>query len=337
MLFMAVGAPALSAATPAAAATGVKAAAVPSPGCEQGMVVPAQRTLLFSAAGDDGSYLEQAPATGATGRPLPVVFDFHGYQETGASQEVVTGLGSYGQSHGFVTVTPWINSEPVPRWLSVVGSRDLAWFGQLLTHVEETACVDQNRLFVTGYSNGAFMSSAIACEYSARVAAVAPVAGLQAVSPCTRNRPVPVVAFHGTGDPLVHYDGTPSKKALDLTAPDGSHRALSPEEERQFGAKGIFTKGPTVAQQAATWARRNGCSSPGTSTTVTGDTTRLRWSCPHHADVELYRIAGGGHTWPGSQVLAATGSSALGRTTLTISADALMWEFFVAHPRTASD
>jgi polyhydroxybutyrate depolymerase len=300
-------------------------------------VVPGQQTLPFSAADDDGSYLEQAPMTGATGRPLPVVFDFHGYQETGPLQEAITGLGSYGQTHGFVTVTPWINSEPVPRWLSAVGSRDLAWFGQLLTHVEETTCVDQNRVFVTGYSNGAFMSSAIACEYSARVAAVAPVAGIQAMSPCKRTRPVPVVAFHGTDDPLVHYNGTPSKVALDLPAPDGSHRAMSPDEERQFGTKGIFTKGPTVAQQAATWARRNGCSSTATSTTVTSDTTRLIWSCPHHADVELYRIAGGGHTWPGSQVLAALGSSVLGRTTLTISADAVIWDFFVAHPRTVSD
>ena len=336
MLLVTSCGPAVSAATPSTRANGVKATVVPSLGCERGIVVPVQQTLPFSAAGDDGSYLEQAPTTGTPARPLPVVFDFHGYQETGPSQEAVTGLGAYGLTHGFVTVTPWINDEPVPLWVSSVGSRDLAWFGQFLTHVEETTCVDQNRVFVTGYSNGAFMSSAIACEYSARVAAVAPVAGLQAMSPCKMTRPVPVVAFHGTGDPVVHYNGTPSKAALNLPAPDGSHRAMSPNEERQFGTKGIFTKGPTVAQQAATWARRSGCSSTVTRTTVTRDTTRLTWSCPHHADVDLYRIAGGGHTWPGSQALVGA-SSLLGRTSLTLSADAVIWDFFLAHPRTASD
>ena len=54
----------------------------------------------------------------------------------------------------------------------------MKFVGDLLDDVERTVCVDQSRVFATGLSNGAFMASAIACEYSDRVAAVAPVAGI---------------------------------------------------------------------------------------------------------------------------------------------------------------
>lgn len=79
---------------------------------------------------------------------MPVIFDFHGYQEPGQLQVTLSGLGTYGQAAGFVTITPWINNRSNPYWLSSVGSSDTLWFGDLLTHVEATACVDENRVFV---------------------------------------------------------------------------------------------------------------------------------------------------------------------------------------------
>jgi polyhydroxybutyrate depolymerase len=316
--------------------TGLHVAARPSPGCVQTTVVTGEETLNFDAVNDDGSYTEQVPTTAAAGKPLPVVFDLHAYEEPGQLQVTLSGLGTYGQTHGFATITPWIDDQPVPLWQSAVGSKDMAWFGKLITHIETTTCVDENRVFVTGYSNGAFMSSAVACQFSSRVAAVAPVAGIMAVSPCKMTRPVPVVAFHGTADPLVHYDGTASKAAEDLPAPDGSGKTIGQEAAESFGTKGVFKKGPSIPQEAGTWARRNGCSTKFTSTRIASDVTLLSWSCPRHANVELFRIQGGGHTWPGSQESAEL-VKIVGRTTFSISADAEMWSFFMAHPLTRSD
>jgi polyhydroxybutyrate depolymerase len=179
------------------------------------------------------------------------------------------------------------------------------------------------------------MASAIACQYSARVAAVAPVAGIDALAHCPTTRPVPVVAFHGTADPLIHYDGTPSTVAQNLPAPDGSNKTAG-QEAKQFGDKGIFRKGPSIPEQAASWARRNHCSTTHTTTSVTTHVALLAWSCPHHADVELYRIRGGGHSWPGSQESAEI-AKVVGPTTFEISADAEMWSFFRSHPLTSSD
>jgi polyhydroxybutyrate depolymerase len=326
MLLTATGAVA-TATDRAGAATRVPAR--PSPACGLGLDAASQQGTPFGADRDSGAYTEEVPAT-AAGKPLPVIFDLHAYGEPGQLQVTLSGLGSYGRVHGFVTITPWIMNRPVPLWQSVAGSRDLAWFGDLLTHVEATSCIDENRVFVAGYSNGAFMASLIACHYSSRVAAVAPVAGIQADSPCRSKRPVPVVAFHGTSDPLVHYSGTPSKTAETLPSPNGTG-TITAQEAKVFGTRGIFAKGPSIPQEAAAWARRNGCSTAVATTRIAPDVSLLAWACPPRADVELYRIRGGGHTWPGSQDSAALGSL-LGRTTFSISADAAMWRFFRAHP-----
>ncbi len=327
LLGMAVGL-AVAPAGPAGAAPG--AAVRPSPGCLPPAQAPGQTSSGFDADGVGGTYIQQVPGTTHRGDAPPVVFDLHAYGEPGPLQVTLSGLGDYGQTQGFVTITPWIDDQPEPLWHSTVGSRDLAWFGDLLTHIGATSCVDENRVFVTGYSNGAFMASAIACQYSARVAAVAPVAGIQAEPGCRAKRPVPVVAFHGTADPLVHYDGSPSRAAANLPAPSGAGRMTS-QEARLFGTRGIFAKGPSIPEEAAAWARRNGCSTTVSTTRVATDVTLLEWTCPHHADVELYRVRGGGHTWPGSKDSAALGG-VLGRTTFSISADRAMWRFFRAHP-----
>jgi poly(3-hydroxybutyrate) depolymerase len=64
-----------------------------------------------------------------------------------------------------VTVTPWIDNQAIPQWLSTAGSVDTDWFGALLTHIELTSCVDENRIFVTGCSNGGYMALAVACQF----------------------------------------------------------------------------------------------------------------------------------------------------------------------------
>lgn len=306
----------------------------PSPGCATPTVVAGQQTLNFVTKADNGSYIEQIPATADTGRPLPLVFDFHGYEESGPALVKASTLGTYGQSHGFITITPWVNGEPVPMWLSSAGSRDLVWFGQLLTHIEAKSCIDETRVFVTGGSNGAFMTSAIACEYPGRVAAVAPVSGIQAMARCATTRPVPVVTFHGTADPLVPYDGKASKLAADLPAPDGSGHRIEARQERLFGAKGVFQQGPSIPREAAAWARRNGCSSDIDTIAVIRDVTLLSWQCPSDANVELYRITDGGHVLPETMVPPELHTS--GRVK-SLSMNAIIWQFFEAHPLSRFD
>jgi polyhydroxybutyrate depolymerase len=170
------------------------------------------------------------------------------------------------------------------------------------------------------------MTSAVACAMADRVAAVAPVAGIREIQGCRPSRPVPVVAFHGTADQFVTYDGGLGSGAANLPAPDGSGRKLGETE----GFKDA-PKGKSIPQITAGWAKRNGCTGIPSQSKPAVDTTLFTYHCPANADVELYRITDGGHAWPGSPLSAAV-SGIVGRTTMLISANEIIWKFFEEHP-----
>jgi polyhydroxybutyrate depolymerase len=303
-------------------------AARPSAGCAvTPAVAPGTSDQLLAAAGDNGSYVREIPPS-YTGRvPVPVVIDLHGYSEPAQLQAQLSGLGTYGDSHGFVTITPQV-ADPVPMWQTGFKSNDVAFIGALLHTVDATLCADRNRIYVTGYSNGAFLTSTIACVYASQVAAVAPVAGLENPSGCHPVRPVPIVAFHGTADPFVSYTGGLGPSSLKLPAPDGSGRTIGQELGKNAAKERI---GPSIPVITADWAKRDGCAAGPTSTAVATGVTRIAYSCSGGNEVELYRVTGGGHAWPGSALSQAV-ASVVGPTTMAISADQIMWSFFAAHP-----
>jgi len=288
-----------------------------------------QVKVTMTSGGTSRWYFRHVPPAYDGVHPIPLVVDLHGYEEGAQIHTVMSGLGPFGDQHGFMTVTPQ-GSGVVANWTTTATSADMVFIGGLLDQVERTACVDERRVFVAGLSNGAMMTSAVACVYSGRVAAVAPVAGVTAITPCPLRRAVPLIAFHGTADPFVSYTGGLGPKALALPAPDGSGKTLA-----QLGVSGKAAPGSSVPDIMATWAGRDGCATVPAATPVASDVTLLSFTCPAGVAVELYRITGGGHAWPGS-AFSASIASVVGRTTMSISANALMWAFFEAHPLTTA-
>ena len=322
--------PAGPAAAASARLTATAVAPVPSSGCQAAPAPsPGESNLTYSADGKSGTYIQDVPTTvGST--PMPVVFDLHGYLEAASLEHTGTGLSAYGNTNRFVTITPQIDESGVPRWDVGPHSADIAYIGNLLSHVEDSLCIDQRRVFVTGLSMGAFTSSAIACQLSGRVAAVAPVAGLQAFSWCRPSRPVPVVAFQGTADPFVSYTGGPGPNTLKLPAPDGSGQTIGQELKVHPHARGNPLP-QSIPTQVATWAKRNGCGSTATRTSVASDVTLVSYPCAASSAVEFYVIRDGGHTWPGG-TSGIYPPNLVGRTTMSISANQIIWSFFQAHP-----
>ena len=296
-----------------------------STGCQTAArAAPGEEKVTLTSGGAERWYFRHVPYDGI--KPMPVVLDLHGYSEGAVVHTKMSGLGTFGEAHGFVTITPQ-GQGPVARWDTALGSTDLTFVGDLLDHVESTLCVDTNRVFVTGLSNGAFMTSAIACAYADRIAAVAPVAGIRDIEGCKPARKVPVVAFHGTADPDIAYTGGLGPGGLELPAYDGSGKTM---EEEGLQHRPPLNGAATPAITGA-WARRSGCATQPDAQQAAPDVTRLTWRCPPGRAAELYRVEGGGHTWPGSPFTAAA-TALLGPTTTSISADRIMWRFFTAHP-----
>ena len=309
-----------------------------SAGCSATAAAPGRATLPFTASGRPGTYVREVPPAYTGRTPLPLVLDLHGYAESADLQSRLSALGTLGAKENFVTVTPQLTA-PVPNWIPDLDGADVRWIGALLDSLEQNLCLDQRRVYVTGYSNGAIITSSLMCAFADRIAAAAPVAGLRDIPGCRPSRPVPVLAFHGTADAYVPYDGRPSTAAAHLPAPDGSGGTLGQTLDQAGGARvpgaditrTVIEGGSAMPDILAAWARREGCPGGPASSRIGSDVTLLRYSCPPDAAVSLYRVEGGGHAWPGSRGSAAI-AGAVGRTTFTIDADALMWDFFREHP-----
>jgi len=185
-------------------------------------------------------------------------------------------------------------------------SRDVRFISELIDTLEARYNIDPRMIYANGLSNGGGMSFALSCTLSDRIAAVGMV-GAALLVPfnwCTDQRPVPVIAFHGTADRAAPYKGGFSWVAA-----------------QRFQGVRAFT---------ARWARRNRCGTKPVDSVVATDVTRREYTrCADDAAVVLYTIHGGGHTWPGGQPLPQW---FVGRTTTSIDASRLMWAFFRAHP-----
>src|SRR3989449_5747558 len=87
--------------------------------------------------------------------------------------------------------------------------RDVRFISALIDTLEAAYNIDPTRIYANGVSNGGGMAFVLSCTLSDRIAAVGMVAAAQSLpwSWCTDRRPVPMIAFHGTADPIAPYSG----------------------------------------------------------------------------------------------------------------------------------
>jgi len=294
-------------------------APVPSAGCRSRSVAPVSlehRTL----PGSDRWYLVTVPTAHDGTTPLPVVLDFHGLSEGADLHSHTSQLGPYAEAHGFIAVFPNGTGSPV-HWdvrLDRAANPDLVFVDQLLDQLESDLCVDTSRVYATGFSNGALLSSTIACALADRITAVAPVAGLVAPERCQPARPVPVRGFHGTVDPILLFNGGVGGRLGNVLA--GGSTQETPIPEADLHGKGY-------PANAAAWATRNGCTGEPTDTDRTPTVIERTWTCPAGAAVVLDLEVGAGHSWPGSAFTKSI-EKIVGPTDMSIDGTDLIWRFF---------
>lgn len=264
-------------------------------------------------------YLLYVPTGYDPALPLPLVFSLHGFSSQPEGQQYLSGWESIADKENFLVVYPQGSSFPL-RWNSSpvanVGTiDDVQFIGDMIADVSEISSMDPTRIYVTGMSNGGWMTHRIACELSGSVAAVGVVSGMGDEIPggCNPSHPIPVIAFFGTSDQLVFYEGgsveIPTAVAWLLNLATGI---------REF---------PSVNTWIEAWAERNQCNLTPEIIPASGDVSGLRFTgCNENAEVVLYSIDDGGHTWPGGPSILF-----VSKTGTDINASATMWEFFKDH------
>jgi polyhydroxybutyrate depolymerase len=304
----------------------------PSDGCNgvgPDVALPGDERIVVEVDGTQRAYVRHVPPGYDGAQPVPVVLDLPGYANQPQLETGISGMGAAGDANGFVTLTPEALGRP-EHWDTQIDSPDVDFLARVLDDAERSLCVDRKRVYATGFSEGGFMASTLACSLPDRIAAVAPVAGLRDVPGCSTARPVPVVTFHGTDDTFMLYDGGIGPDMADLPAPDGSDGKLG---DVLADDDSLIPGSPddAVPDIAGAWAERNGCEGEPDEGPVADDVSLIEFSCPAGASVVLYRVREGGHTWPGSDGTASFEYVA-GPTTFNVDATAVIWEFFTAHP-----
>jgi polyhydroxybutyrate depolymerase len=249
-----------------------------------------------------------------------LVIDFHGYGEGDSTESLTTQLGALGQQDGFLVAFPQGTGQPI-SWNTSTrrNNPDLHFVGALLHHLEAVECVDPSRVYATGLSQGAFMSSTVACAMSQRFAAVAPVDGVQLPTPCHTTRPVPILAFHGTADPILHFNGGLGRGVL--------KHALGVKPRRLPKQAPARLNGPGYPATVKAWAAKNGCRTNAHDSKLSPHVIHRVYPCPHRTAVEFDIVLGGGHTWPGS-AFSQQIVRFVGPTTTEVDATRAIWRFF---------
>ena len=150
---------------------------------------------------------------------LPVLFAFHGFGGYNQNFINTADFRALADQYNFIAVYPqglicgdgttW-NTNP-PGGDNKCSQDDIGFFEALLTEISSNYTIDSNRVFLTGYSNGADFSYSMACYQSSLVTAIAPVSGLMpmvdASSECVPSHPTSLTIFNGTNDGARPYNG----------------------------------------------------------------------------------------------------------------------------------
>jgi polyhydroxybutyrate depolymerase len=198
--------------TPTAGARGPRPSGPKSGGC--GSVITAgtfEDSVLSGGAAR--RYRLAIPAAGH--RALPLILNFHGFGSNAIEQAFYSQLESKGPAQGYVVATPQ-GTGSAAFWNilpQLPAPDDVAFTNAIIDHLEQTLCIDPTRVYSTGISNGAGMTALLGCRMAKRLAAIAPVSGVNLVAGCPKGTPpVSVIAFHGDADRVVGYGGWPGSR-----------------------------------------------------------------------------------------------------------------------------
>lgn len=209
---------------------------------------------------------------------IPLVIDFHPLGGTGASEKSGSGFAALSDKNGFIVLWPDGLDNAWNVGPCCTNSRDVDDVGFARAMVDDlvsVACIDQKRVYATGFSMGGGMSHYLACHAADLFAAVAPSAFdllEENVEGCVPSRPISVFSLRGTNDTVAPYNG----------GPGSSGRATF------LGAQKTFEK----------WGEIDGCTG---EPTVNGS-THMFTTCAEGVEVGLLIIQGGSHAWGPSDV-----------------------------------
>lgn len=265
------------------------------------------------------TYIVHLPASYSGVKALPLVLVFHGGTGKAQHMDKLTNFNALANQRHFIVVYPQGHQD---HWADGRGTtipdregvNDVAFVSLLIDRLSRDLNIDTARVYVTGISNGGFFVQLLGCMLAQKIAAIGVVAATMPTNvaqQCHPGRPMPTLLIHGSKDSFVPAAGG------EMTKGSGGN---------------ILSLSATVATRVL----QNACLKSVIGSVLppsVNDGTQVQLDsyvgCRANADVLLYNIIGGGHTWPGGYPYLP---HIVGKTSRNLNATLAIWEFFQAHP-----
>ncbi len=209
--------------------------------------------------------------------PVPLLIAMHGLYSDPQTTEAASGFDAVADTEDVAVVYPYglngsWNAGTCCGRSSATNVDDVGLLVRIVQTVSLLRPIDMERVYLSGFSNGAMMALRALCERPDVFAAAVSVAGtLQ--SSCPSGRPLAAMFIHGTADGAVPFRGIHYSTFLGTS----------------------LTAVPTAA---ATIAKRSRCTSATTARPSRLYTVQTYRGCSTGGAVAVLAADGMGHRWP---------------------------------------
>ena len=253
--------------------------------CPSTKLASGDQTKTLSVKGVSRTYILHVPSAYTGGSSVPLVVDYHPIGGSASGEESGSPFKALTDAEGVITAYPnGLASPNLGQAWNVQGccttADDTDFARAVVADVEKVACINTKRVYAVGFSMGGGMTHFSACHLTDIFAAASPAAfdlTQQNETYCQPSRPITMVDFRSTGDPVVPYAG--------------GHSALVTGMAIDFlGAVGTFQK----------WAALDQCTGSPSAADANGCSTYS--TCAGGVQVTLCTKQGGGHDYGNATV-----------------------------------
>ncbi|MDG1841601.1 MAG: alpha/beta hydrolase-fold protein [Crocinitomicaceae bacterium] len=268
------------------------------------LYLSAQTTDSINHNGIQRSFVYYTPTSWTANQQLPLLIVLHGLTQTGNGLMNITGFNAIAETNDFIVCYPdgINNSWNANMNVSVSQANDLGFIEELTNYFENSYNTNPSKRYLCGFSTGGFMCHKLACESSLCFAAIASVSGNMSdtvYTNCITPQQTSILHIHGRADPVVSY----------------------------FGSS---TTGVSVDSTINKWRVFLSCDSvpsfinmPNTNLLDLSYPEKYVYNNCSGKSLELIKIIGGGHQWPGITTLVG----GLGNINMDFYSPQIIWEF----------
>jgi polyhydroxybutyrate depolymerase len=180
--------------------------ATPSSGCGTATTLQNGRASI-DVSGTSREYILALPSGYDANHPYRLIFGFH--WSGGVAMDVASGTIIGGPYYGLQSRSAGSAIFVAPEGLNMgwanTGGADIAFVKAMVAYFEANLCIDQARIFSTGFSYGGMMSDEIGTEMGDVFRAIAPMSDACYSGGCkaSNNHPIAVWMAHGDNDTVV--------------------------------------------------------------------------------------------------------------------------------------